>query len=112
MTTLLVAATGGHLDQLDQLARRLPSRRSPSHWVTFANEQSRSLLAGRDVTFIPYVGVRDLRGVARCLPETRRLLRRHGVTRAISTGSAIALGDLPYLAARGVECHYIESAAR
>ena len=32
--------------------------------------------------------------------------------RAVSTGSGIALGYLPYLAARGVECHYIESAAR
>ncbi|MGH3709145.1 MAG: glycosyltransferase, partial [Pseudonocardiaceae bacterium] len=33
-------------------------------------------------------------------------------TRAVSTGSGIALGYLPYLAARGVECHYIESATR
>jgi UDP-N-acetylglucosamine transferase subunit ALG13 len=30
----------------------------------------------------------------------------------VSTGSGIALGYLPYLAARGVECHYIESATR
>ena len=34
------------------------------------------------------------------------------VTRVVSTGSGIALGYLPYLAARGVPCHYIESAAR
>ena len=42
----------------------------------------------------------------------RSLYRRRRPTRAVSTGSGIALGYLPYLAARGVECHYIESAAR
>ncbi len=40
------------------------------------------------------------------------LLPAPASTRAMSTGSGIALGYLPYLAARGVECHYIESAAR
>jgi UDP-N-acetylglucosamine transferase subunit ALG13 len=34
------------------------------------------------------------------------------VTKAFSTGSGIALGYLPYLAAHGVECHYVESACR
>jgi UDP-N-acetylglucosamine transferase subunit ALG13 len=50
--------------------------------------------------------------VVRCIPTAHRLWRRHGVTRVVSTGSGIALGYLPYLAARGVDCHYIESAAR
>lgn len=111
MTTLFVATAGGHLDQLDQLSGRLAAN-GPSLWVTSANEQSRSLLADRDVVFVPYVGVRDLAGVLRCIPVARRLRFGHAITRAISTGSGIALGFLPYLAARGVECHYIESAAR
>jgi UDP-N-acetylglucosamine transferase subunit ALG13 len=51
-------------------------------------------------------------GVGRCAPTAHRLWRDRGVTRAISTGSGIALGYLPYLAARGVSCHYIESATR
>lgn len=50
--------------------------------------------------------------VLRCIPDARRLLERRKLTRAVSTGSGIALGYLPYLAARGVECHYIESATR
>jgi UDP-N-acetylglucosamine transferase subunit ALG13 len=112
VTTLFVAAAGGHLDQLDQLSGRLAGGGEPSLWVTSANEQSRSLLADRDSVFVPYVGVRDLRGVLRCIPEARRLRRGHAITRAVSTGSGIALGFLPYLAAHGVECHYIESAAR
>ncbi|MGH3778923.1 MAG: glycosyltransferase, partial [Pseudonocardiaceae bacterium] len=81
-------------------------------WVTHANEQSRSMLADRDVEFVPYVGVRSVPDVLRCIPDARRLMERRKLTRAVSTGSGIALGYLPYLAARGVECHYIESATR
>ncbi|MDQ3276000.1 MAG: glycosyltransferase family 28, partial [Actinomycetota bacterium] len=110
MTTLFVATTGGHLTQLAGLASRVEAGRAV--WVTHANEQSRSLLADRDVEYVPYVGVRNLVDVLRCVPTAHRLWRRRGITRVISTGSGIALGYLPYLAARGVECHYVESAAR
>ena len=111
MTTLFVATTGGHLTQLDSLAPRIPTN-GAEVWVTHANEQSRSILADRDVEFVPYVGVRDVPNVLRCIPDARRLMERRKLTRAVSTGSGIALGYLPYLAARGVECHYIESATR
>ena len=111
MTTLFLATTGGHLTQLAGIAERIPHD-PDSVWVTHANEQSESMLADRDVQFIPYLGFRDLRGVLGCLPVAHALHRRRHITRAISTGSGIALGFLPYLAARGVECHYIESAAR
>jgi UDP-N-acetylglucosamine transferase subunit ALG13 len=70
------------------------------------------MLADRDVEFVPYVGVRSVPDVLRCVPNARRLLSRWKLTRAVSTGSGIALGYLPYLAAHGVECHYIESATR
>jgi UDP-N-acetylglucosamine--N-acetylmuramyl-(pentapeptide) pyrophosphoryl-undecaprenol N-acetylglucosamine transferase len=70
------------------------------------------MLAERDVHFVPYVGVRSVSGVLRCVPAAHRLMNSHRFTRAVSTGSGIALGFLPYLAARGVECHYVESATR
>ncbi len=111
MTTALVATTGGHLTQLVGLAERMPAD-AETVWVTHANEQSTSLLAERQVEYIPYVGVRDVRGVLRCLAWAHSLYRQRRPTLAVSTGSGIALGYLPYLAARGVECHYIESAAR
>jgi UDP-N-acetylglucosamine--N-acetylmuramyl-(pentapeptide) pyrophosphoryl-undecaprenol N-acetylglucosamine transferase len=111
MTTLFIATTGGHLTQLDNLAGRI-SPNGESVWVTHANEQSRSMLADRDVEFVPYVGVRSVPDVLRCIPDARRLMERRRLTRAVSTGSGIALGYLPYLAARGVRCHYIESATR
>ena len=66
MTTAFIATTGGHLTQLVGLAERIP-RDPDSVWVTHANEQSTSLLAERDVEFIPYVGVRDVPGVLRCV---------------------------------------------
>lgn len=111
MTTLFLATTGGHLTQLNDLADRVPAD-GDAIWVTHANEQSRSMLAEREVAFVPYVGVRSVSGVLRCLPAAHQLLSSRKLTRAVSTGSGIALGFLPYLAARGVECHYIESAAR
>lgn len=111
MTTLFVATTGGHLTQLNSLSYRIPEE-GPAVWVTSENEQSTSMLTGRDVEFVRSVGARSVWGVLRCLPIAHGLWRRKHLTRAISTGSGIALGFLPYLAARGVECHYIESAAR
>ncbi|MGH3903834.1 MAG: glycosyltransferase [Pseudonocardiaceae bacterium] len=111
MTTLFVATIGGHLAQLDELSSRVPPD-GAAVWVTSPNEQSTSMLAERDVQFVPYVGVRSLGGVLRCIPAAHRLMNSRRLTRAVSTGSAIALGYLPYLAARGVECHYIESATR
>lgn len=111
MTTLFLATTGGHLQQLDFLAPRLPPD-GDEVWVTDENEQSRSLLRGRPVEFVPYVGVRAAADVARCVPTAHRLWREYGVTRVVSTGSGIALGYLPYLASRRVACHYIESATR
>jgi UDP-N-acetylglucosamine--N-acetylmuramyl-(pentapeptide) pyrophosphoryl-undecaprenol N-acetylglucosamine transferase len=111
VTTLFVATTGGHLTQLHSLADRIPPD-GDEIWVTHANEQSTSLLADRDVEYVPYVGRKDVPGVLRSTLHAHRLFRRRRPTRAVSTGSGIALGYLPYLAARGVECHYIESAAR
>lgn len=111
MTTLFLATIGGHLTQLAELASRVPPD-GAAVWVTNANEQSTSMLAGQDVQFVPYVGVRSVSGVLRCVPAARRLMNSRKLTRAVSTGSAIALGYLPYLAARGVQCHYIESATR
>jgi UDP-N-acetylglucosamine--N-acetylmuramyl-(pentapeptide) pyrophosphoryl-undecaprenol N-acetylglucosamine transferase len=111
MTTIFLATTGGHLEQLVSLAARIPAD-GPEVWVTHENDQSRSLLDGRDTEFVPYVRVGSVRDVVACLPHAHRLWRERGITRVVSTGSGIALGYLPYLAARGVACHYIESAAR
>lgn len=112
MTTLLVASTGGHLKQLHRLRRRLRGIDGPFRWATFDTAQARSLLAGEEVEYVPFVGGRDPLNVARNLPRARRILRRHGVRTVVSTGSAVALPYFALARAKQLDCHYIESAAR
>jgi UDP-N-acetylglucosamine:LPS N-acetylglucosamine transferase len=80
--------------------------------VTFDTPQSRSLLAGEDVDFIPFIGAREPMRALRSLPEARRLLDRHAVDTVISTGAAPAVPFIVAARAKRIECHYIESAAR
>lgn len=109
---LLVAESGGHLDQLLQLEGRLRPRFASSVFVTSETDQSRSLLADRDVRFVRRVPPRDVRAAAAALLPAVRLMRREHITDVVSTGSAIAV---PYLGAArmlGLRAHYIESATR
>jgi UDP-N-acetylglucosamine--N-acetylmuramyl-(pentapeptide) pyrophosphoryl-undecaprenol N-acetylglucosamine transferase len=112
LTTLLVASTGGHLKQLHQLHRRLTTVSGPYTWATFDTPQSRSLLEGEEVDFVPFVGGRDPRNVARNLAHARRILHRREVDTVVSTGSAVALPFFALARARRLRCHYVESAAR
>jgi UDP-N-acetylglucosamine--N-acetylmuramyl-(pentapeptide) pyrophosphoryl-undecaprenol N-acetylglucosamine transferase len=113
MPTLFVATIGGHLVELVQIASRLPDDGDDVRvWATQDHPQSRSLLAGEKVIFVPEVGERDVSGVARNLPFAHRLHREWRFTRVVSTGSGTALAFLPYLAARGVSAHYVECATR
>jgi UDP-N-acetylglucosamine--N-acetylmuramyl-(pentapeptide) pyrophosphoryl-undecaprenol N-acetylglucosamine transferase len=112
VTTLLIATTGGHLAQLVELAGRLPGIGPERLWVTFDTPQSRSLLAGQAVRFIPFIHERDVLGVARGTAICRQLFKELPIEAVVSTGSAIALAFLPYAALRGVPAHYIESSAR
>jgi len=110
VTTLLVASTGGHLAELYDLVPRLGI--GDRRWVTFDSEQSRSLLAGEDIVYVPPAGSRDVVGTVRDLIAARRMFRRDRYERVISTGASIAVSFfLPALAA-GIESTYIESATR
>jgi UDP-N-acetylglucosamine--N-acetylmuramyl-(pentapeptide) pyrophosphoryl-undecaprenol N-acetylglucosamine transferase len=112
VTTLLVAATGGHLKQLHRWSRHLDEVEGPYRWVTFDKPQSRSMLAAEHVDYVSVIGSRDPRGAVRGLPRAVRIIGRRAPSAIVSTGSAVAL---PYMLAgrvRGVRCIYIESAAR
>jgi UDP-N-acetylglucosamine transferase subunit ALG13 len=112
VTTLLVASTGGHLKELHHLHGRLASIEGPYRWATFDTPQSRSLLAGEAVEFVPFVGGRDPLNVARNFPRAHDALRGGEVDAVISTGSAVALPFFGLARARRIRCFYIESAAR
>lgn len=110
VTTLLVASTGGHLAELHDLAPRLGLGRR--RWATFDSPQSRSLLAGEDVVFVPPATSRDLPGTLRELRVARRLLREGSYERVISTGASVAMAFFLPAVAAGIPCAYIESATR
>jgi UDP-N-acetylglucosamine--N-acetylmuramyl-(pentapeptide) pyrophosphoryl-undecaprenol N-acetylglucosamine transferase len=112
VTTLLVASTGGHLKQLHQLRARFEGVGGPYVWATFDTPQSRSLLAGETVEFVPFVGGRDPRAVARNFREAGRIIRAHRVDTIVSTGSSVALPFFVLGRLGRLRCHYVESAAR
>jgi UDP-N-acetylglucosamine--N-acetylmuramyl-(pentapeptide) pyrophosphoryl-undecaprenol N-acetylglucosamine transferase len=110
--TLLVAATGGHLEQLFRISGRFTPASGDVVWVTHDDAQSRSLLRDLTVHKVPYVPPRGYREVARVLPMAHRILRDGHFDRVVSTGAGVALPFFFAARARGLRCHYIESAAR
>jgi UDP-N-acetylglucosamine transferase subunit ALG13 len=110
--TVFVASNGGHLAQLFELSHRMNEFGRDRLWVSFDTEQGRTLLADEETIFVPYIAERDLSGVMRTIKYARRVFCGDRVNAVISTGSAIALSFLPYAVLRGIEAHYIESAAR
>lgn len=110
MTTAMVATLGGHITELVQLSDRLSA--DDRIWIAPRCPQTQDLLADRRVEWVPEVGERDYLGVIAAARDARRLYRRYGVDRVVSTGSAMALGYLPVAAAMGIDAHYIESSTR
>jgi UDP-N-acetylglucosamine--N-acetylmuramyl-(pentapeptide) pyrophosphoryl-undecaprenol N-acetylglucosamine transferase len=110
--TLLVASTGGHLDQLYRLHQAFEPQLDDVEWVTFDTAQSRDLLAGQTVHFVPFVEPKDLHGTGTSAAAAVRLLRARRFARVISTGAAVAVPFLATARSMHVAAHYIESAAR
>jgi len=112
VSTLLVASSGGHLKELHYLYRRLTGIAGPYRWATFDSPQSRSLLDGEMVDFVPFVGPRDAVNVTRNVAVARRILRDSELDTVVSTGAAVALPFCGLARTRRLRCHYIEGAAR
>ncbi|MCA0328880.1 MAG: glycosyl transferase family 28 [Actinobacteria bacterium] len=110
MTTLLVCSGGGHLQQMWTLRPRLPV--GDVRWVTFDTPQSRSLLEGEDVVFVPYAAPRDYKVAARIAKQADEMLRGSDIERVVSTGASVAVSFMGPARARRIRCHYVESAAR
>lgn len=108
---LFIASTGGHLVELHRLVEMWGDAKD-AVWVTFDTPQSRDLLRGLEVTYVPYVSPRDWRGVLGVARLIRRFLLRRPVDGMISTGAAVALSaSLAGLATR-TRLLYVESIAR
>lgn len=109
--TLLVANDGGHIMQLRSLVERFAGI-DERIWVTVPTPQTESMLANERVHWVGAAPTRDWRAVIRNAGEIRKVFRTEPITRAISTGSSLALSALPQAALRRVPAHYVESVTR
>ena len=108
---LFVASAGGHLTELHRLSQHM-AHSSKSIWLTFDSPQSRSLLQGSAIMFVPYVSPRDIKGVIRTWIYVARLLRKEHFDEVVSTGAAVAVGAFLGARAHPIQRTYIESIAR
>lgn len=111
MKTLLVATSGGHLAQLSMLAPRLTGD-DDVVWMTDDTPQSRSLLEGAKVYYVPTRPPRDYLGVLADTRVARRAMKEQRIDRVISTGAQVALSALIPATTRRIPFTYIESATR
>jgi hypothetical protein len=98
---------------LDRIAPTLGAS-DESLWVTFDSPQSRSLLHGRDVLYVPYVSPRDVKGVFAARQLIDRQLAASGARYdgVVSTGAAVALAAFLAGRTRKLPHLYIESVSR
>lgn len=108
---LLICSTGGHLSELVRIEERIGIN-PDSVWLTFDTPQSRQMLAGRRVEYLPYIGPRDLKGTVAAVPAIRSVLKAEKFDAAVSTGAAIATTALPLARLAGVPATYVESVCR
>lgn len=108
---LLVASTGGHLEQLVRFARA-SAICEESLFVTFPSPQADSLLEGLRSVEIPDVPTRDWRGALRAVGRIRRILERERFDGVVSTGAAVAVSAFVAARLTRVKTLYIESVSR
>ena len=111
-TLLFVANPGGHVDELVRLADRLDTQGRHVVWVTAETTQTKSLLAGRHVEFVPSIGPRNAGKAAFAIPGALAMIRRTRAIHVVSTGAALAVPYLISARILGRSVTFIESAAR
>lgn len=109
---LFVCSGGGHLKQLHTLARRIGIPPEDQFWFTFDNGLSRTLTDGTDRVFARFAAPRDGFNILRNAVLAAKVMAQRDFAAVISTGSSPAVSAFPVALARGIPCHYIESAAR
>jgi UDP-N-acetylglucosamine transferase subunit ALG13 len=110
--TLMVAGAGGHLEELFLLRPRLVGISDKVTWVTADTAQSRGLLGDEDKIFIPKAMPHDVKATLSTTRRALSVLKRGKWDQVVSTGSLPAVPFLTIGRAKGMACHFIESAAR
>lgn len=109
---LLVASPGGHLDELLLMVDQLGVPQEGAVWVSAETTQTRSVLAGRRVVWLPRIGSGERRKAMQAFPAAARLHRRLRPSLVVSTGALFAVPHL--MAASGHRCPtwFVDSATR
>lgn len=109
---LLVASPGGHLDELLLMVDQLGVPQDDAVWVSAETTQTRSVLGGRCVVWLPRIGSGERHKAMQAFPAAARLHRRLRPSLVVSTGALFAVPHL--MAASGHRCPtwFIDSATR
>jgi UDP-N-acetylglucosamine--N-acetylmuramyl-(pentapeptide) pyrophosphoryl-undecaprenol N-acetylglucosamine transferase len=110
--TLLVATSGGHIDELYELAKQLAPDPSARVWVTSPTPQTTSLLSGELVEWVPPVGSRQAGRALWTFPRALSIIRRVAPREVISTGAALAVPFVTAARLSRLPVRFIESATR
>lgn len=110
-STVFVSSAGGHLAELDVLARGLSTAPDPL-WVTADLPQTRGLLEDRRRSFVRYVPPRDIYGTLRAIPQLMPLISGPDVDTVVTTGAAVGVSAMIAARLSGKRAIFIESAAR
>lgn len=110
--TMMLASAGGHLDELLLMVEVLDIPSDDAIWVTSRNAHTESVLAGRNVEWIPRVGSGEHLQAVKALPSAFALHKRLRPELLVTTGALFSTPHL--LAARfhGCETWFIDSATR
>jgi len=107
---LLVASSGGHLLELVRIASGIPAEER--RWVTFDRSDTRTLLAGQQVTYAHHPTNRNVRNLVRNLALAARVVLRAPPRAVVTTGAGVAVPFCYAARLAGVHVIYVESLAR
>lgn len=110
MKLCLVASSGGHLLQLVSL--RQAWQMCERVWVTFSEEDARTLLEGEHVIWAHHPTNRNLKNLVKNLWLAWRVLRQERPSIVLSTGAGVAVPFLWVGRLLGIRTVYIESLTR
>jgi len=109
---MLVASAGGHLDELMIMVDMLAVPTEDAVWVTSRNAQTESVLADREVVWLPRIGSGQYGLAARAIPAAIGLHRRLRPDLLVSTGALFAAPSLFAARVMRTETWFVESATR
>jgi UDP-N-acetylglucosamine--N-acetylmuramyl-(pentapeptide) pyrophosphoryl-undecaprenol N-acetylglucosamine transferase len=108
---LFVVSSGGHLQEA-LLLRDTLGLSPDSHFITHANPQTLSLLAGTSSFFVKNVSSRAWGGMLKVVPSILKVNRGLKYDIVISTGAAIAISAIPLHLFLRKKYFYFESLTR